>query len=74
MAATALRKERSTLTATSFADNTTGAITAQLVRQFVESGMGGYACINNAAGDGTPATQSVATATTVTVDWSLGSS
>ena len=74
MAATALRKERSTLTGTSFADNTTGAITAQLVRQFVESGMGGYACINNAAGDGTPATQSVATATTVTVDWSLGSS
>ena len=74
MAATALRKERSTLTATSFADNTTGAITAQLVRQFVESGMGAYACINNAAGDGTPVAQSVATATTVTVDWSLGSS
>ena len=71
---TALRKERSVLTGTSFADNTTGAITAQMVRQFVESGMGGYACINNAAGDGTPATQAVANATTVTLDWSLGSS
>jgi len=71
---TALRKTRAVLTGTSFADNTTGAITAQMVRQFTESGMGGYACINNAAGDGTPATQAVANATTVTIDWSLGSS
>ena len=71
---TALRKERSVLTGTSFANNTTGAITAQMIRQFTESGMGGYACINNAAGDGTPATQAVANATTVTIDWSLGSS
>ena len=71
---TALRQTRAYLTGTSFANNTTGAITAQMVRQFTESGMGGYACINNAAGDGTPATQAVANATTVTVDWSLGSS
>jgi len=52
---TALRQTRAYLTGTSFANNTTGAITAQMVRQFTESGMGGYACINNAAGDGTPA-------------------
>ena len=71
---TALRKTRAVLTGTSFANNTTGAITAQFVRQFVESGMGGYGCINNAAGDGTPAIQAVAAATTATVDWSLGSS
>ena len=71
---TALRQTRAYLTGTSFANNTTGAITAQMVRQFTESGMGGYACINNAAGDGTPATQAVANATTVTIDWSLGSS
>ena len=45
-----------------------------MVREFTESGMGGYACINNAAGDGVPATQAVANATTVTLDWSLGSS
>ena len=42
---TTLRKERSVLTGTSFANNTTGAITALMVRQFVESGMGGYATI-----------------------------
>ena len=71
---TALRQTRAYLTGTSFANNTTGAITAQMIRQFTESGMGGYACINNAAGDGTPATQAVANATTVTIDWSLGSS
>ena len=71
---TALRQTRAYLTGTSFANNTTGAITAQMVRQFTESGMGGYGCINNAAGDGTPATQAVANATTATVDWSLGSS
>ena len=71
---TPLRQTRAYLTGTSFANNTTGAITAQMVRQFTESGMGGYACINNAAGDGTPATQAVANATTVTIDWSLGSS
>ena len=71
---TALRQTRAYLTGTSFANNTTGAITAQMVRQFTESGMGGYGCINNAAGDGTPAVQAVANATTVTIDWSLGSS
>jgi len=71
---TALRQTRAYLTGTSFANNTTGAITAQMIRQFTESGMGGYACINNAAGDGTPATQAVANGTTVTIDWSLGSS
>jgi len=71
---TALRKTRAVLAGTSFADNTTGAITAQLVRQFVESGMGGYACINNAAGDGTPATQTITDSTTETIDWSAGSS
>ena len=63
---TALRQTRAYLTGTSFANNTTGAITAQMVRQFTESGMGGYACINNAAGDGTPAVQAIANATTVT--------
>ena len=71
---TAARQTRAYLTGTSFANNTTGAITAQMVRQFTESGMGGYGCINNAAGDGTPATQAIANATTVTIDWSLGSS
>ena len=38
---TALRQTRAYLTGTSFANNTTGAITAQMVRQFTESGMGG---------------------------------
>ena len=64
---TALRKERSTLTGTSFADNTTGAITAQMVRQFVESGMGGYATIYSPSG--TPASQAVASTATATIDW-----
>ena len=68
---TALRKERSVLTGTSFANNTTGAITAQMVRQFTESGMGGYATI--CAKAGTPASQAIATATTVTIDWNAGS-
>ena len=52
---TALRKTRAVLTGTSFADNTTGAITAQMIRQYVESDMGGYACINHSSADGTPA-------------------
>jgi hypothetical protein len=64
---TTLRKERSVLTGTSFANNTTGAITALMVRQFVESGMGGYATIY--APVGTPASQTIATATTVVIDW-----
>jgi len=68
---TALRKERSVLTGTSFADNTTGAITAQMVRQFTESGMGGYGTIYSPTG--TPASQTVATATTVTIDWNADS-
>jgi hypothetical protein len=68
---TALRKERSVLTGTSFANNTTGAITAQMVRQFTESGMGGYATI--CAKAGTPASQVIATATTATIDWNAGS-
>jgi len=64
---TALRKERSVLTGTSFANNTTGAITAQMLRQFVESGMGGYACL--VAKAGTPASQAVASGATATIDW-----
>ena len=68
---TALRKERSVLTGTSFANNTTGAITAQMVRQFTESGMGGYGTI--CAKAGTPASQAVATATTAIIDWNAGS-
>ena len=68
---TALRKERSVLTGTSFADNSTGAITAQMVRQFTESGMGGYATIYSPAG--TPASQAIATASTVTIDWNADS-
>ena len=64
---TALRKERSVLTGTSFADNTTGAITAQMVRQFTESGMGGYATI--CAKSGTPGSQAVASLATATIDW-----
>ena len=68
---TALRKARSVLTGTSFANNTTGAITAQMVRQFTESGMGGYATI--CAKAGTPASQVIATATTATIDWNAGS-
>ena len=68
---TALRKTRAVLTGTSFANNTTGAITAQMVRQFAESGMGGYATI--CAKAGTPASQAIATATTVLIDWNAGS-
>ena len=68
---TALRKTRAVLTGNSFADNTTGAITAQMVRQFTESGMGGYATI--CAKAGTPASQTIATATTVLIDWNAGS-
>jgi len=68
---TTLRKERSVLTGTSFANNTTGAITALMVRQFVESGMGGYATIYSPVG--TPASQAIATATTVVIDWNADS-
>ena len=68
---TTLRKERSVLTGTSFANNTTGAITALMVRQFVESGMGGYATIYSPVG--TPASQVIATATTVVIDWNADS-
>ena len=68
---TTLRKERSVLTGTSFANNTTGAITALMVRQFVESGMGGYATIYSPVG--TPASQAIATASTVTIDWNKDS-
>ena len=69
---TALRKTRAVLTGTSFADNTTGAITAQMVRQFVESGMGGYATI--CAKSGTPASQAVASTATATIDWNKNGS
>jgi hypothetical protein len=68
---TALRKTRAVLTGTSFANNTTGAITAQMVRQFVETGMGGYATI--CAKAGTPASQAVASTATATIDWNAGS-
>ena len=68
---TALRKERSVLTGTSFADNTTGAITAQMVRQFTESGMGGYGTIYSPSG--TPASQAVASLATATIDWNADS-
>ena len=64
---TALRKLGQYLTGTSFANNTTGAITAQMVRQFTESGMGGYATI--CAKAGTPASQAVASTATATIDW-----
>ena len=64
---TALRKERSVLTGTSFANNTTGAITAQMVRQFTESGMGGYGTIYSPAG--TPASQAVASGATADINW-----
>jgi len=68
---TALRKTRAVLTGTSFANNTTGAITAQMVRQFVETGMGGYATIYSPAG--TPASQAVASTATATIDWNADS-
>ena len=64
---TALRKTRAVLTGTSFANNTTGAITAEMVRQFVESGMGGYATIYSPVG--TPASQAIAASSTVVIDW-----
>ena len=64
---TALRKERSVLTGTSFANNTTGAITAQMVRQFTESGMGGYGTIYSPAG--TPASQAIASLATADINW-----
>jgi len=64
---TALRKTRAVLTGTSFADNTTGAITAQMVRQFTESGMGGYGTIYSPAG--TPASQAVGSLATATINW-----
>ena len=69
---TADRKARAVLTGTSFADNTTGAITAQMVRQFVESGMGGYATI--CAKSGTPASQAEASTATATIDWNANGS
>ena len=68
---TALRKTRAVLTGTSFANNTTGAITAQMVRQFTESGMGGYGTIYSPAG--TPASQAVASLATATIDWNADS-
>jgi len=68
---TALRKTRAVLTGTSFANNTTGAITAQMVRQFVETGMGGYGAIYSPAG--TPASQAVASTATATIDWNADS-
>tara|TARA_Y100000034_G_scaffold103731_1_gene129682 strand:- start:39 stop:653 length:615 start_codon:yes stop_codon:yes gene_type:complete len=64
---TALRKTRAVLTGTSFANNTTGAITAQMVRQFTESGMGGYGTIYSPSG--TPASQAIASLATATIDW-----
>ena len=64
---TALRKTRAVLTWTSFADNTTGAITAQMVRQFTEAGMGGYGTIYSPAG--TPASQAVGSLATATINW-----
>ena len=68
---TAARQTRAYLTGTSFANNTTGAITAQMVRQFTESGMGGYGTI--CAKAGTPASQAVASGVTATIDWNAGS-
>jgi hypothetical protein len=66
-----IKKKRAVLTGTSFANNTTGAITAQMVRQFTESGMGGYATIYSPAG--TPASQAVASGATATIDWNADS-
>jgi hypothetical protein len=68
---TALRQTRAYLTGTSFANNTTGAITAQMVRQFTESGMGGYGTIYSPVG--TPASQAVASTATATIDWNADS-
>lgn len=68
------RRTRAYLLGTSFPDNTVGSISAQDMRDYVVTAMGSYANINNNAGDGTPTAQAVATATTVTLDWSAGSS
>ena len=68
---TAARQTRAYLTGTSFANNTTGAITAQMVRQFTESGMGGYGTIKSPAG--TPASQTVASTATATINWNADS-
>ena len=43
-----------------------------MVRQFVESGMGGYATI--CAKSGTPASQAVASTATATIDWNANGS
>lgn len=63
------RRTRAYLTGTSFANNTTGAITAEYVRELTEASLGSYASIYNIGGDTTPATQAVTTATTATLDW-----
>lgn len=68
------RRTRAYLLGTSFPDNTVGSISAQDMRDYVVTAMGSYANINNNAGDGTPTAQAVANATTVTLDWSAGSS
>jgi len=68
------RRTRAYLLATSFPDNTVGSISAQDMRDMVVSSMGSYANINSNSGDGTPVAQAVANATTVTLDWSTGSS
>lgn len=68
------RRTRAYLLATSFPDNTAGSISAQDMRDYIVSAMGSYANINNNAGDGTPVAQAVANGTTVTLDWSTGSS
>jgi hypothetical protein len=68
------RRTRAYLLGTSFPDNTVGSISAQDMRDYVVSVMGSYANINNNAADGTPTAQAVANGTTVTLDWSLGSS
>ena len=68
------RRTRAYLLGTSFPDNTVGSISAQDMRDYVVTAMGSYANINNNAGDGSPTAQAVATSTTVTLDWSAGSS
>lgn len=66
------RRTRAYMTGTSFANNTTGAITAQMVRELVESSMGAYAGLYNIGADSTPATQAVANATTDKFTWDNG--
>jgi len=66
------RRTRAYLTSTSFANNTTGAITAQMIREFVESSMGGYAAIYNVGADSTPATQAVSNGSTDQLTWDNG--